>query len=243
MKKLILILTVIFVSFAFLSADVYIKTKIHTDAFEMMGQKQPAKDQMTEQWIGETQVAQVSEDNRMVVDLNKNVMYMIYPKTKTYVEAQLPIDMSKLLPPQAAQMASMMKMTVTVTPTGESKMVGKWNCKGYDINMNFTMMAMKMKAWATTDVPFDWQSYQDKLMPALMKIGGATMGFDENAINEFKKIKGMQVASEMTMSVMGQNMKTTTELLEMSKKPAPAGIYSVPAGYTKQEKLTMDKGM
>jgi len=242
MKKLILVVILVVISFAFLNADVYIKTKTHTDAFEMMGKKQPAKDQVTEQWLGDNKFAQISENQNMVLDLNQNVIYMIYPGTKSYVEAKLPLDLSKLLPEQAAAMIKMMKMTVTVNPTGESKKVGDWNCKGYDINMSMQMMTMKMKSWVTREVPFDWKAFSEKMFPHVMKLSGS-MGLDENALKEFKKLEGFQVEMEMNMNMMGQEIKTTSQVVEISKKPAPAGIYSVPQGYTKQDKLTNRMGM
>ncbi|NIM12886.1 MAG: DUF4412 domain-containing protein [Candidatus Aminicenantes bacterium] len=244
MKKLILVVTLVIVSFAFLNADVYIKTKTHTDAFEMMGQKQPAKDQVSEQWLGDNKFAQIAEGQTMVLDLSKNVIYVIYHGSKSYVEAKLPLDMSKLLPEQMAGMMEMMKMTVAVKPTGESKKVGDWNCKGYDINMTMGggMMSMNMKSWVTTDVPFDWKAFSDKMFPHVMKLSGS-MGLDENALKEFKKVQGFQVAVEMTMNMMGQEVKATSQVVEISKKAAPAGTYSVPAGYTKQDKLTIQRGM
>jgi hypothetical protein len=52
MKRLILVLILLAFTFSFLTADVYIKQKTHTDAFKMMNQEQPAKDVITEQWIG-----------------------------------------------------------------------------------------------------------------------------------------------------------------------------------------------
>ncbi|MGD2091203.1 MAG: DUF4412 domain-containing protein [Candidatus Aminicenantes bacterium] len=237
MKKLIFVVTLVVISLAFLNADVYIKTKTHTDAFEMMGKKQPAKDQVTEQWMGDNKIAVISENQNIVMDLNQNVIYVIYPGKKSYVEAKLPLDMSKLLPEQAAAMMKMMKMTVTVNPTGESKKVGDWNCQGYDVTMSMQMMTMKMKAWVTKDVPFDWKAYSEKMLPLVMKLSGM-MGLDENALKEFKKFEGFQVAMEMSMNMMGQEMKTSSQVVEISKKPAPPGIYSVPQGYTKQEKLT-----
>ena len=241
MKKLILVVTLVVMSFAFLNADVYIKTKTHTDAFEMMGKKQPAKDQFSEQWMGDNKFAQISENQTMVMDLNKSVIYVIYHANKSYVEAKLPLDMSKLLPERMKGMMEMMKMTVTVNPTSETKKIGDWNCKGYDVTMSMQMMTMKMKSWVTQDVPFDWKAYMGKMLPLVMKLSGS-MGLDENAIKEFKKLEGFQVAMEMTMKIMGQDMKTTSQVVEISKKAAPAGIYSVPQGYTKMDKLKMKMG-
>ena len=39
------------------------------------------------------------------------------------------------------------------------------------------------------------------------------------------------------MEVMGNSMNDDHEVVEISKKTAPAGIYAVPAGYTKQDKI------
>lgn len=239
MKKLILIATLVVISFTFLHADVYIKSKVHTDAIEIMGQKQPAKDEITEQWIGNNTFAQKMAAQSTVVDLDKNLMYIIFHASKSYVEAQLPLDLSKLLPPEMAPMLQMIKVTIKVAPSGETKKIGNWNCQGYHVNMNVTMMEMKMKIWATTDVPFDWKKFQDKMYPAVMKATMAQMNLDEAAINEFKKIKGFQVASEINMAVMGTNVGVTSQVLEISKKPAPAGIYAPPPGYSKKDKLSM----
>jgi hypothetical protein len=227
----------IVISCAFLSADVYIKTNTHTDAF--MGQ--PAKDVVTEQWIGKDKFANVAENQTTIVDLGKKKLFIIYNNTKSYVEADLPLDISKLVPDQMASMMSMMKLTVTVNPTDETKKIDKWNCKAYDINMDMSMMQMKMKAWVTTDVPFDWKSYMEKMFGIIMT---STMPMiDQKSIDEFKKIKGFQVATDMSMAMMGQNVKVSTRVAEITSKPAPANIYSVPAGFKKQDKMTMRGGM
>jgi hypothetical protein len=57
-------------------------------------------------------------------------------------------------------------------------------------------------------------------------------GFDK-IIAEMKKIKGVVVSQTGTVSVMGNDVTTTTQLLECEDKAAPAGTYELPAGYTK----------
>ncbi len=245
MKRSILVATLIIISFAFLSADVYVKTESHTDAFEVMGQKRPAEDKVTEQWMGDKKFAQIGESQTIVVDLNKKAMYVIYHATKSYVETQLPPDIPALIPEEAAGWMAMMKTTAAVNPTDETKKVGDWNCKGYDINMTMGggMMSMKMKSWVTTDVPFDWKALRDNVLPLFMKMGGAGIGMDDKAVDEFKKINGFQVAMEMTAAIMGQEVKSTGKVVEISDKSAPAGTYSVPGDYKKQDKLKIGRGM
>lgn len=235
MKK-VLFTVIALLALAFvLSADVYIKTSVHTDAFAMMGQNQPAKDEVMEQWVGNNQLVNKTGDKVMIMDMNKNMMYIVNPKDKSYVETQLPLDMAKLLPKEAASMMSMMKVTVKVTPNGQTQKVNKWNCVGYDVDMNMMMMQMKMKVWATTEVPFDWKMFS-KMYANVSKM----QFMDDAAIAELMKINGYQVASEMTMDMMGSKIKVTSQVTEIAQKPAPAGIYAVPAGFTKKATLSME---
>ena len=132
-------------------------------------------------------------------------------------------------------MMSMMKVTVKVAPNGQTQKINKWNCSGYDVDMNMMMMQMKMKVWATTEVPFDWKMFS-KMYANVSKM----QFMDDAAIAEMMKINGYQVASEMTMDMMGSKLKVNSQVVEISQKPAPAGIYSVPAGFTKKATLSLE---
>ena len=234
MKKVLFAVVLVLAIALLLPADVYIKTNVHTDAFAMMGQNQPAKDEVMEQWVGNNQLANKTGDKIMIMDMNKNLMFIINPKDKSYVQTTLPLDMTKLVPKEAASMMAMMKVTVKVTPNGQTKKIGKWTCTGYDMDMNMMMMQMKMKIWATTEVPFDWKLFS-KMYANVSKM----QFMDDAAIAEITKINGYQVASEMSMDMMGSKLKVTSQVEEITQKPAPAGIYTVPAGYTKKDTLSL----
>ena len=103
MRKLWVLFLVIFLACtAFLQADFYIKKMTHTDAVTMMGQTQPARDMVTHQWISDNKMANLTEDQSFIIDMDKNVVYWINHPKKTYMEISLPMDISKYLPPQAA---------------------------------------------------------------------------------------------------------------------------------------------
>ena len=237
MKKLSILLSFLLVLSAFAGADVYVKSKSHTDAFSVMGQNQPAKDETIEQWIGDDKFAHIGTDMSSIVDLKKNMMYIITHQDKSYVEAELPLDFTKLLPKEMAQMmGGMMKMTVTVTPNNQTKTVGQWKCSGYDVSIQMMMMPIKMAVWASTDVPIDMSKFSD-IYGNVIK---AQLRLDDAAMEEMKKIKGYWIATETTAEMMGAKMRSTTEVVEMTKKNPPAGVYSVPEGYTKKEFLSME---
>ncbi len=238
MKRILIVFLVLAFSGSLLVADAYIKTKTHTSAFEIMGQKQEAKDEITEQWVGKGRMAMVSPESKTLIDLGKNTIVMINHQDKTYLEAALPLDMSKLLPPEAAGMMAMMKPKVQVSPNGQVRKIGSWNCKGYDIKMEMMMMSMNIAVWATTEVPFDWKEHQ-KMSANLMNLQGQII--DEAAMKEFFKIEGVQIASEINMNVMGADMKVKTEVQEISDKNPPADLFSIPAGYKKIDHISMGR--
>jgi hypothetical protein len=237
MKKLMIFAAILALAALSLSADIYVKSKSHTDAMSIMGQNTPAKDDVSEQWISDYALAQSSAAQGFIIDLKKNTMTFLNHGKKTYVETTLPLDMAKILPPQMAAMAGMMTMTATVTPGQDKKKIGNWNCSLYDMNMSVMGMAMPMKIWASTDVPFDTAKYAS-LFANLLK---GQMRLDDASVKEFQKIRGFQIASEMNAEIMGAKMHTSSEVLEIAVKPAPANAYSVPKGYVKKDTLAVDE--
>ncbi len=235
MKRLFAVLAIFLAFGAVLRADIYIKSNVHTDPMSMMGQNQPARDNVQEVWMGKDMIATITSASIVLLDFKNNKMDMIMPASKTYVETALPLDFSKLLPPQVAQMMSSMKSSVTITPNGQTKQIGQWKCKGYDAAISMMMMTGKQILWATTDVPFDPKVYMEKAYGTLLK----TQMFDETAVKEYAKVEGFVVASEMTMQAMGSTIHTTTQVAEIAKKTPPAGVYAVPAGFQKTDTLSM----
>jgi hypothetical protein len=135
----------------------------------------------------------------------------------------------------AQMMSQMMKMTVAVTPNGQTKTIGQWNCTGYDVAINMMMMPMKLSVWASTDVPFD----VDKFMSLYSNVLKAQLRLDDAAIKELMKVKGYWIATEVNAEIMGTKMHNTTEVVEISKKSPDPSVYTVPAGYAKKDKLSM----
>jgi hypothetical protein len=55
----------------------------------------------------------------------------------------------------------------------------------------------------------------------------------ENVVREMKKIKGVVVRKDTVTHIVGQDVKSSEELLEIDEKSAPAGTYELPADYKK----------
>lgn len=234
MKKLVLVLLVLTVTLGYLNADVYVKQKTHTSAF--MGQ--PEKNAFTEMWFGNNKMATISPDQSVILDLQAKKFYMINHKSKSYVVADLPLDITKLMPEQMAQMMKGMmgQISITLQANGQKKKIGSWNANGYDALMKIMGMETKTVFWASKDVPFDWKAFATQYADAYK---AQFMSMGEKFFQEFKKMEGFVVGSEMSM--MG--MTVNTEVVEINPNKAPgATVYSVPAGYVKKDKLDMGMG-
>jgi len=228
-------------------ADVYIKQKNHSDGFSMMGQNQPAKDEMFVTWMGKDKARiDQGEDTSIIIRLDKKVMYMVNHAEMSYAEMAIGgkndifssviagSDLSDEEQAQAKEMmqgfATMMKPTVSVTETGVSQEIKSWNCKKYNMKMDMMGMTTTAEIWATEDIKIDYELYRN-LTFSLM----GQMTAIEDMMREMKKIKGIVVLQESTTSMMGSDVKSSLELVEVSNKPAPAGTYTVPEGYEKQK--------
>ena len=227
-------------------ADTYIKQKNHTDGFSMMGQDQPPQDDLFVTWMGKDKARMDhGKDTSMIILLDKKIMYTIshaemkyqempFSETSDFLTGAISgSDLSDEEKAQAQQMmegfAQMMTPKVTVTETGETKKIKNWKCKKYIVAMDMMGQTSTSDVWATEDIKVDYELYTTLIYSMMPKTPGL-----EEMIKEMKKIKGLTVLSTGTTSMMGTDVKTTQELLEVSEKPAPAGTYKVPEGYKKE---------
>ncbi len=222
-------------------ADIYMKQKQHTDAVTMMGQTQPAQDMINESWITTDKIVIMTEKQKVIMDMDKKSMTMINHETKSIVD--MPMDFSKMMKKEGDMsteekaefqqfMGKMMQMDLKVEETNERKKIGKWNCRKYLQTINMAMGTTNSKIWATEDIKVDEELYIKYSVGILAQMPG--MSQNMSAITqELKKIKGVHVYSEQTITMMGQAMKSSIELIEFKEGKAPSNIFDLPAEYKK----------
>jgi len=148
------------------------------------------------------------------------------------------VDMSEYMPPQMAQMMKSMmgSVTVKVAANGQKKTIAGLPCDGYDVEIGMMMMKMKMNVWASTAVSFDWKAVSRNMMSEMLK---AQMRLSDEAVKEIQKVNGYWMGSETTVNVMGQDIRSTMEVIEIAEKNPGPNAYSIPEGYTKKDKFSM----
>lgn len=215
--------------------DYLIKKKRHTDAVEIMGQSQPAKDEGGTTWMGQNMMREDEGQTKSTIvrfDLKK--IFIIEHDKKQYAEIDLPVDFDKILPPQAKQMMQMMNVTAKVTETQEAQTVNEWNCTKYLVEIGLSMMGMempmKMEMWVTKDLGIDMEQYTEFYTEML-----SLQPMFKDFTAEFQKIDGYPVKTEMTMSMMGTETRTLEEVISVEELDPPAGTYDIPEGFTKTD--------
>ena len=215
-----------------MKADQVIKGKKHTDAFSMMGESQPAKDEETTTWLDKDKMRRDEGETTTLIRLDNNKMYVINHADKTYSELDLPFDVEAALPAETQQMMSSMDVSSKITDTGETQTINNWKCKKYLVEITVSGMGMSwpitMGIWTSNDLGIDMGQYK-KLYAETLALNPMFQDF----IEEFKKMEGYPILTEFSMDMMGAEQKYREEVLSIEKKEAPAGTYDLPEGYTK----------
>ena len=225
-------------------ADIFMKQKHHPGSFQTMGQTQPAKDVIQNIWMTDTTIRNDSEQQSVIVRLDKQTVTMIDHAKKTY--AEMPLNMDKAVNEMGGQkmtkeqrqamsgmVKSMMKFTMKVTETGDKKKIGAWNCRKYIQKLDTAMGPTTTDVWATEDIKVKGDIFA-KYTAAMMTMQPGLRESMAQVMQETKKIKGVTVFTNTRSTVMGATMQSTMQLLEFKEGRAPATIATVPTGYKKQ---------
>ncbi len=196
-----------------------------TEAAEMMGQKMPAKSDTVSIWFGDQMIALKSEQMHAVVRNDKGMFFIMMPQHQQYVEFPLSMFDASNLPDSTVLPA----VSAVVTVTDSTKTLGPWNCQLYIAELTMKMgMTSRQEMWVTKDIDLDFAG----LATASMGMMAAFPGYNE-VIAEWKKIDGIPVEIDNKLTVMGATMSTFIEVISVTTKDAPAGIYDIPEGYSK----------
>lgn len=232
-------------------ADIYLKYRQRTEAFEIMGQEQPARESMRETWIARDMIRTDEGPQTMIMRIDKQQVYLMDNQARTYSE--FPMDMEKMaeqaieedeqMTPEEKQeakdfvqgmMDEMSEFSIAVEDTGETEKIGGWNCRKYIQTTTTTMGPSETELWATQDIKLDYDLLHRMAAASMMMMPG--MRESKGAFTkEMKKIKGVTVYAVSTANMMNTQIRTTQELLDYSDKNADEGFYTVPEDYTKED--------
>ncbi len=192
-------------------ADITIVQKMATGP--MMGQ--PAKDTTLTQYYKGTKSRIDSDPNSyVVIDLEAGKMYTVDKANKKVTV------MSRDMLQKTMEMGLMMMGggNFTVNKTGKTETISGYKCEEFAISGK----TVNINAWMTQDV--DVKELEPFRAFGQDIIGKAMAG-----------IPGLAIKSDAKVSMMGQEIAASTQVLSISRDSVPGSLFVIPADYEVKE--------
>lgn len=229
-RTLVFLMAIVMFS-GIVAADLKVVKMEHTDGFSVMGRETPPSDMEQVTWIGSDRMRMDQGDQSTIIRLDTQKLIILNHDDKTFSVLDLPVDLKEFMPPgMADQMMAMMTFDVTVTPTDETKMVGEWKARRFNVSMTSKMATSTMTMWATEQAGLDQETFYSMFEHLnSMNPGMADLG------KEMRKIEGLVVEQESvtTMTMMGDiSIKRFEKTTSIEELDPPEGSYDPPGDYT-----------
>jgi len=160
-------------------------------------------------------------------------------------EMQKAQEQMKNLPPdiQKRMQAAMggLVNALIVQKTGTTRKVAGYTCENFSVSFG---QFSRSEQCMSTELPLPdqaWESYRE-FANSMMGMMGAMgpMGKGVADLREkMKELKGFPLSVTTTTTLMGREIKSTSEVVEVKRGPVPASAWQLPAGYTKVDSPLM----
>jgi hypothetical protein len=212
------------------AADTKIVHKTHQDAYTVMDQSLPATDAERVTWLGDGRMRVDAGTTTYIVRLDSSTLFIIDHEARTVSSVELPIDVARLLPEgMAEQVQVMMHFEFEVAPTDETKQVGEWTARRWNMTMTSPMVTVENALWATTALDVDHLAYVE----LFGQIAALQPGM-EGQLEKLRSIDGFVVETDTTTRITGETgnaMTWTEQAVSVETADPPAGAYDPPSDY------------
>ncbi|MBX3706474.1 MAG: hypothetical protein KF911_07535 [Pseudomonadales bacterium] len=214
-----------------------------SDAFEIMGQAQPAADEVVDVWLAGDRARMDSAGTdrdrgaSVIVREDLQTIYLVDHGQRVYTE--LPMDMNRVVSDiagtgeagrMAAQMmGTMLKVDARVDETGETRTIGARTCRVYRLALVMAMGSTDSEICADPESPVDMGLYYR--VANVMLAGQQGYGA---AVDEIGKVRGLPVETTSTVRLMGTTVRSRAELLTHATVDVTPGHFEVPAEYARR---------
>lgn len=172
-----------------------------------------------------------------IVDLESGRIVSLDHKKKTYYETSF-----EEIRAFFAQLESMLESNpmlermfgkataAQVRDTGEKRTIAGYECHKLVVTMG---EKMSFEVWATSQIKVPLEYYDaQKMLYATM---GPMASRFEKMYDELKKIGGFTLATTIDSKVMGMQIHSESEAIEVKKGALPPDAFEVPSGYKKKK--------
>lgn len=239
MRSALLAVLALLVAAPPLSAEICVRHHTHTDEYYYGGSTTPEVDREYEIWFGDGRIAYVQENVKMIVNVSAGTFTFVGLSDSMWVRAPLPMAWDSILAEAELSRVMMYQYTGELKEPGEVKELDGRRCTP---RMLLTWIPFEEEIynetdeviWYTDDVPVDLSLYA-KVLPCLLTLRNYKPELIETLAAEAR----YPARTESTRFMKGFGVTTVDTITEIREVDAPEGLWDVPDGFTKRDRLTI----
>ena len=239
-KATILLLAAVFIAPS-ASADTCFKIKSHTDANYHHGAMVPAEDSETELWVGEGRMAFIDEDRHLIFNLEDSTLVILEPADSGYVETALPLDLTKIVPPDFVQRLAMFPYTGEVSPLEGTKEVLGRKCRSFMLHHWIDYNQAKYNETERTVWVCDDLGIGSDYAGTWLRTMYTMSNFKPELVDAIVDAGGWDLLSTSVRYSEGQQVKSSREVLEISETEPGDDVYSIPGYFKKKDFINVGR--
>jgi len=191
-----------------------------------------------EWWFSQNQMAFITEDWRYVFDRSHGLILVINTRDQYFVEAAMTAAPRDLVEPAYLEALGRIRANGATSKSPFKKTVLGRECPGTVISEwladdNLHFFDRDRTVYATADVPFDWRLNRD-LTVWMVSFFNPEMSY----FGGLRSIEGFPLAETDIYIRKGQRINYGSEVKNIREAAPPKGLYEVPAGFSRREKLS-----
>lgn len=235
MKKILLIIFVLFFLVLSLNSEIYIKANVQFKD-ESSKNDNEGHAEVMQLWIGDNFCVQKVFDETFVMDLKKKEFCMVNSESKTYVAINFPTNQVKQLATDADDIINKLRnyyKNFKVKKIEKTRKIGEWECVGYSIKgVNDSNVQQSHEWWLTMDVDFNYRIFeeiQSRIIPTEM----VRLLEYINEEMPTSKMEGFLIECISTTKTGESIRKSVYRVMEIAEKQLPKWMTGFPKDYKK----------
>ena len=240
MKRMFYVLGLLLVCVGVARADIYIREVVQVRSW-FLGIVPLGKETfVNETWIGPGRISSREGSRTIIVNLADSTLWFLNLRAGTYLEARLPLVLDAFLSDEVKQIYQTRQTTGTVEETGRTRNVLDKTCQEYvvtfwDINGDSRTKPRPLRVWASQEVDVDYEVFYTFLENLRL-----IYNRDETVREELRKIRGIQLRTQIANRKSGWVRKLVAEVVEITDMEPPATTYGIPPDFTRKDRFQID---
>ncbi len=233
MKKSLTVLLLVTGLVSAARSEVLITKRIHSNSFYHEGVQRPERTDTVYLWIAPNRAACLLGAAKIVIDADRDLVVLVNEAAKTYAEAALSRPVVDSMTAEDREAMPGHETNVRVRKMDGMRTVMGRPCQAYAIEIR-SNLKHQATAWVTAEVPVDLGAFR-----ALMaKLYGFLGRYDAGSTGSLLGIPGLVLSQENVADLKGETLRINRDVIDISEKTPPPGLFAIPDGYKKKSGLT-----